>query len=166
MNDQDNDGRDRFSHTEGGSVPQTKRTHPDDITAATPNRGTGRGSGSGGSLPGNSAGNPSIARAVYILYFVGMILNFAALMGFVLAWSYRKEARGTWVASHFQWQIRTFWIGFGMILGAFLALAYGANSLGLMTMFGWMIWALTRTIKGWKLFSAGKAIPDPETLWW
>jgi uncharacterized membrane protein len=97
---------------------------------------------------------------------VGIIFNFAALVGFVLALSFRKEAQGTWIATHFQFQIRTFWIGLGMILGAFLALAYGVNSLGLMTMFVWLIWALTRTFKGWKLLSVGKPIPDPETLWW
>ncbi|MBT3396620.1 MAG: hypothetical protein HOB82_03225 [Alphaproteobacteria bacterium] len=107
-----------------------------------------------------------MARAVYILYFVGLIINFAAIVGFVLAWSYRKEARGTWVASHFQFQIRTFWIGFGMILGAFLAMAYGAVMLGWLTMVVWLVWAVARTVKGWKLLAAGKPVPDPETLYW
>ena len=162
MTGENRDNPDQFSHSEGGSVPATKRTHPDDIRAAKPNREPG----SGGPRPGQSRGNPSMAQAVYILFFVGVIFNFAALVGFVLALSFRKEAQGTWIATHFQFQIRTFWIGLGMILGAFLALAYGVNSLGLMTMFVWLIWALTRTFKGWKLLSVGKPIPDPETLWW
>jgi len=107
-----------------------------------------------------------MARAIYVLYFVGIIFNFAALIGFVLALSYRKEAQETWVASHYQFQIRTFWIGLGMILGAFTALAYGGDSLVLMGMFLWLIWVLTRTIKGWKLLAQSAPIPDPKTLLW
>jgi len=162
MTDKNRDGPDQFSHSEGGSVPATKRTHPDDNRAVKPNREPG----SSGPRPGQTRGNPSMARTVYILYFVAIIFNFAALVGFALAWSFRKEAQGTWVATHYQFQIRTFWIGLGIVLGAFLALASGANSLGLMTMFVWLIWTLTRTYKGWKLLSVGKPIPDPETLWW
>jgi uncharacterized membrane protein len=107
-----------------------------------------------------------MARAVYILFFVGVIFNFAALVGFVLALSFRKEAQGTWVATHFQFQIRTFWIGLGIILVALLAIAFGAERLGLLTMFVWLVWALTRTFKGWQMLSQSKPIPDPETLWW
>ena len=160
MTGRNTDSPDQYSHSEGGSVPQAKRTHPDDARSANP------GTGTRGPRPGKSRGNPSMARAIYVLYFVGIIFNFAALIGFVLALSYRKEAQETWVASHYQFQIRTFWIGLGMILGAFTALAYGGDSLVLMGMFLWLIWVLTRTIKGWKLLAQSAPIPDPKTLLW
>ena len=35
-----------------------------------------------------------------------MILNYAK----------RSEARGTWLESHYRWQIRTFWFAFAWVL--------------------------------------------------
>jgi uncharacterized membrane protein len=75
----------------------------------------------------------------------------------------RGEARGTWLESHFSWQIRTFWfalawavaIGFvglvlSIILVGFAVWFFGFLALGL--------WAIYRIVKGWMRLRAGVAV--------
>jgi uncharacterized membrane protein len=50
------------------------------------------------------------ALAGYLLLAAGLLFFPAALVGLVLAWVWRRRARDTWLASHFTWQIRTFWL--------------------------------------------------------
>ena len=162
MTGQDHDKSDQFSHSEGGSVPSTKRRHPEDSRAANPIEFAS----TGGPKVVRTHGDKSMARVVYILYFLGLVFNFFAPVGFVIALSYRDQAQGTWVATHYQFQIRTFWIGAGIILAAFTVMAFGAILLGWMTLVFWLIWALARTLRGWKLLALGKPVPDPETFGW
>src|SRR5574340_1483295 len=43
---------------------------------------------------------------------VGAFLTgWPSLIGVILNYVKRREARGTWLESHFRWQIRTFWFG-------------------------------------------------------
>jgi uncharacterized membrane protein len=44
--------------------------------------------------------------ATVIGSFVGSLPSLAAVL---LNYLKRGEARGTWIASHYRWQIRTFW---------------------------------------------------------
>ena len=50
------------------------------------------------------------ARIVYILYLVGIIILITAIIGVVIAYIYRGDAP-RWLKNHYQFQIRTFWIG-------------------------------------------------------
>ena len=162
MTGHEHDSKGEFSHAEGGSVPSTKHKHSEDARAANPTEFAS----TGGPKVVRTQGDKSMARVVYILHFLGLVFNFFALVGFVIALSYRDQAQGTWVATHYQFQIRTFWIGAGIILGAFTVMAFGAILLGWMTLVFWLIWALARTLKGWKLLALGKPVPDPETFGW
>src|SRR5579864_9197337 len=59
----------------------------------------------------------STAKAIYILYIVGWIIPIIAqIVGVIFAYINREEAP-PWLQTHFQLQIRTFWIGllFGVI---------------------------------------------------
>src|SRR5438045_9535933 len=39
------------------------------------------------------------------------LIGWPSLIGVILNYAKRSEARGTWLESHFRWQIRTFWYG-------------------------------------------------------
>jgi uncharacterized membrane protein len=66
----------------------------------------------------------------------------------------RSEARGTWLESHFRWQIRTFW--FALLWAAIVfftglpltivVIGFGIWALG---MFVLAIWATYRIARGW-----------------
>jgi uncharacterized membrane protein len=49
--------------------------------------------------------------------FVGSVPSIAAV---ILNYAKRSDARGTWVESHFLWQIRTFWFALLWVVIAFL----------------------------------------------
>lgn len=88
-----------------------------------------------------------ITHLVYGLQGVGLLLGwFPAVVGVILNYVKLEDVQGSWLESHFRWQIRTFWWG----------LAWGI--LGLLTwvfIIGWFIliadgiWILYRVIKGW-----------------
>jgi len=83
------------------------------------------------------------------------VFGIPSIVAVVMNYVRRDEARGTWLESHFSWQLRTFW---------FAALAFvliGLFSLPLVLLLGlgiltWMlgafvvgIWILYRMARGW-----------------
>ncbi|MBK7331227.1 MAG: hypothetical protein IPI87_01980 [Betaproteobacteria bacterium] len=58
--------------------------------------------------PERDAAPPRLAaHIVYLLYAIP--IGVTALAGVIVAYSMRARQRGTWLASHYTWQIRTFW---------------------------------------------------------
>ena len=120
-----------------------------------------------------------ITHLVYGLHALGLALGAfgaASVLGsFLFGWpsiiaviiNYvkRGEARGTWLESHFDWQIRTFWFALGW------ALLVGLVSLPLTLVFGlgiatWVaglfllgVWAIYRVARGWLRLNARQAMP-------
>ena len=70
----------------------------------------------------------------------------------ILNYIYRRDVRGTWLASHFRWQIRTFWFGalWVGLCGLFIVLTFGIGIFiaGLpLAIVG--IWFIYRIARGW-----------------
>ena len=51
----------------------------------------------------------TVGHVIYGCYALGFFIGFTWLVGVIIAYVKRDEATGTWLASHFSWQIRTFW---------------------------------------------------------
>jgi uncharacterized membrane protein len=105
-------------------------------------------------------------QAIYALHALSLaigILSAATVVGaFLFGWpsivavilNYvkRSQARGTWLESHFRWQIRTFWFGalWVVLCGLFVVFTLG---LGLFVV--WMplgivaLWFIYRVVRGW-----------------
>ena len=114
----------------------------------------------------------TVAHVVYGLHTLSLVvgaLGAATIIGaFLFGWpsiiavilNYvkRGEARGTWLESHFRWQIRSFWIMFAWsIVGAVMLFVFiGLFVLGVAAM-----WFLYRAIKGWLELSEGKSMYGP-----
>lgn len=99
------------------------------------------------------------ALGVYVLYLIGFLTGFTALIGVIVAHVKVNEADAM-SRSHFQFQIRTFW--FGLI---YLAVG-GALSIvliGIPILIWWMIWTLVRIIKGMILLNENRPIPQPQS---
>jgi uncharacterized membrane protein len=90
------------------------------------------------------------------------LIGWPSLVAVVLNYVKRSEARGTWLESHFRWQIRTFWFGLISVLlcGALLVV-----TLGLAILVVWLplavltIWFIYRVARGWRRLAAGEAMP-------
>ena len=56
--------------------------------------------------------------AGYALQALAFFVGISAIVAIVLAYVKRDDARGTWLESHFRWQIRTFWFALlGGVIG-------------------------------------------------
>ena len=82
------------------------------------------------------------------------IFGWPSIIAVIINYVRRNEARGTWLESHFAWQITTFWYAVGWsilvaILGALLAIVIIGFGIWLIGFFALGVWAIYRIAKGW-----------------
>lgn len=97
-----------------------------------------------------------LATIVYALQTASFFFPLTLFAAVVVNYVRRDDARGSWLESHFRWQIRTFWITLaGMIVGGLTALF----------LVGWFIlgatalWLIYRIVKGWLHLSEKRPLP-------
>jgi uncharacterized membrane protein len=105
----------------------------------------------------------TMPMVVYVLYLVGLATGIAALIGVILAYANRDRTAGTWLDSHYTYQIRTFWIGFLILCVVAVTVWIG---IGFLVLLGFWIWAAVRAIIGLSRLSKREEIPDPGTWTW
>jgi uncharacterized membrane protein len=82
------------------------------------------------------------------------IFGWPSIIAVIINYVRRNEARGTWLESHVNWQINTFWMAVGIsILIAAVSAVLVLVVIGLITwpigFFALGIWAIYRIAKGW-----------------
>src|SRR5262245_41224269 len=117
----------------------------------------------------------SWTQAIYALHALSLltgILGAATIVGaFLIGWpsiiavilNYvkRSEVRGTWLESHFRWQIRTFWYG---LLWVALCMLFVVLTLGIGLLLVWLpigavsLWFIYRVARGWLALRDGRAM--------
>ena len=98
----------------------------------------------------------TIATVVYALQAVGFFIGITWIVAIVMDYVKRDDARGTWLESHFTWQIRTFWWGLLWgVIGALLLLVV----VGYFVLLAAAIWIIYRIVKGWLTLAEGKPVP-------
>lgn len=120
----------------------------------------------------------TVAKIVYILHAVSVIIGIvtgASVIGaFLFGWPsiaavvlnyvMRSEARGTYVDSHFSWQIRTFWyamawtllVAFTGLILSWLLIGFAVWTVGFIVM---GIWVGYRIVRGWIRLSNAQSMP-------
>jgi uncharacterized membrane protein len=112
---------------------------------------------------------PSLVRlthAIYALHAVSLLigivgaatvvgaflLGWPSLIAVILNYVKRSDVRGTWLESHFRWQIRTFWFG---LLWVSLCILFIVATLGVGILVAWIplgfvgLWFIYRIARGW-----------------
>jgi uncharacterized membrane protein len=85
--------------------------------------------------------------ATVIGSFVGSLPSLAAV---ILNYLKRGEARGTWVASHYRWQIRTFWFALlWALIGWGLVFTIVGAVVGVPILIALTLWLIYRIGRGW-----------------
>ena len=84
---------------------------------------------------------------------VGAFLTgWPSIIAVILNYVKRSEVRGTWLESHFRWQIRTFWFG---LLWVTLCGLFIVATLGIGLLIAWLpltlvgLWFIYRIVRGW-----------------
>ena len=109
--------------------------------------------------PGASPAGSALQQArkvtlvVYALQAASFVFGITLIAAVILNYIKREDVQGTWLASHFRWQIRTFW--FCLLWGAIGALTALAG-VGFLILGATVIWLIYRIVKGWLRLSEGK----------
>jgi len=123
---------------------------------------------------------PSLVSYVHVMYalhalaaFIGVtsavtvvgqvIFGLPSIIAVIMNYLRRAEARGTWLESHFTWQLRTFWYAalwvllVGVASAPFMLVLVGFFTFGLgLALIG--LWVIYRVLRGWLTLKDGKAI--------
>jgi uncharacterized membrane protein len=98
----------------------------------------------------------TLTTVIYALYAVSLFLGISAIVAIVLNYIKREEVQGTWLESHFSWQIRTFWWSLvWLVVGAITWII----------LIGWVVWGVAgiwfiyRIAKGWLNLNDNKPMP-------
>ena len=109
-----------------------------------------------------SEGTVQITHIIYALYAIGLLsAGLTAVAGIIVAYIKRDDTRGTYLSSHYDWLIRTFWRSFlwGALICIFVVVTIGIGILVAWIPWGILwIWGLYRIIKGWLRLSEKREV--------
>jgi uncharacterized membrane protein len=85
------------------------------------------------------------------------VFGVPSIIAVVINYIKRSEARGTYLESHFRWQIRTFWYALlWCVIGGILFITLIGIPLAIGVFFGAGVWAIYRIARGWLALRDGK----------
>jgi len=106
----------------------------------------------------------TVANVVYALHALAIVVGLAgsativgsfvgsvpSIVAVILNYVKRGDARGTWVASHYRWQIRTFWFALlWAIIGWVLIITLIGIVIGGPVLIALTLWLIYRIARGW-----------------
>ena len=113
----------------------------------------------------------NVAHLVYALHALSLLIGVTtaatiigafvfgvpSIIAVVINYLKREEARGTFLESHFRWQIRTFWFALlWFVIGSMLFLTFVGIPLALGVWFATGLWSIYRIARGWLALRARK----------
>ncbi len=98
----------------------------------------------------------NVTMVAYALYAFSYFAGISAIIAIIINNIKKEEVAGTWLESHFRWQMRTFWFG---LLWAVIGFITAPILIGFVIHFVNCIWIVYRVIKGWLYFNDNKPMP-------
>lgn len=95
----------------------------------------------------------SIGTTVYILQALGWFTVITYIAAVIVNYVKQADVGGTWVESHFRWQIRTFWFS---LLWTVVGVLTVPILVGYLTLLANSIWVIYRVIRGWLALNDGR----------
>ena len=98
----------------------------------------------------------TLTTVIYALYALSLFFGISAIVAIVLDYIKREDAQGTWLESHFRWQIGTFWWSLLWLVVGWIAW---------ILLLGWLVWGVAavwfiyRIAKGWLNLNDNKPMP-------
>jgi uncharacterized membrane protein len=78
------------------------------------------------------------------------VFGMPSIIAVIINYLKRGEARGTFLESHFRWQIRTFWFGLlWCLIGGFLFVTFIGIPLAIVDFIAAGLWVIYRIARGW-----------------
>lgn len=107
----------------------------------------------------------SVLTGMFSAAFIvtAFLTGWPSIIAVIINYVKRNEVRGSFLDSHFSWQIRTFWWSLlwvviaGLMIATFIGMVVGVP---MMIVVG--LWILYRIIRGWLALLGRKAMPMPD----
>ena len=90
---------------------------------------------------------------VYALEAVSLLIGLTFIVAVIVNYVKKADVEGTWLASHFRWQMRTFWFS---LLWTLLGLLTALIVVGYFILLANVIWVIYRVVRGWLALNDGK----------
>jgi uncharacterized membrane protein len=92
------------------------------------------------------------------------LFGWPSIIAVIINYVKRSDARGTWLESHFTWQIRTFWFAMMWaviigIVGTLLLVVVVGLAVWAIGLFALGIWAVYRIVRGWMRLQNRQTVP-------
>jgi len=94
------------------------------------------------------------------MILTAFLSGWPSIIAVILNYVKRSEVRGTWLDSHFSWQIRTFWFALlWLAIGGVLFATVIGIPFAIVLWLATGIWVLYRIIRGWLALSSQRELP-------
>ena len=90
--------------------------------------------------------NKTLTHVIYALHALSFVFGITGFIAVIINYVKHSDVKGTWLESHFKWQIRTFWWGLLWGIVGIVALYF---VIGILILLATGIWYIYRIIKGW-----------------
>lgn len=97
--------------------------------------------------------NKSLTTLIYALYAISLVIGITAIAAIIMNYVKKDDVAGSWLESHFRWQIRTFWFS---LLWAVVGGISTMIGVGFVILAADGIWFIYRIVKGWIYLSENK----------
>ena len=97
------------------------------------------------------------------LVITTFITGWPSIIAVILNYIVRGDVRGTYIESHFRWQIRTFWFALVWVLvAALFAFTVVGIPVAILIAWGAGLWVLYRIVRGLLRLLDRKPMPQPQ----
>jgi uncharacterized membrane protein len=90
--------------------------------------------------------NKTLTTVIYALYAASLLVGISSLVAIVINYIKKEDMAGSFLESHFRWQIRTFWFS---LLWAAIGVITFVVIIGWFVLLADLVWFIYRIAKGW-----------------
>ncbi|MCW8859996.1 MAG: hypothetical protein OQK97_09915 [Deltaproteobacteria bacterium] len=102
---------------------------------------------------GNMPSAKTLTGVVYALQAASFLFGVSLIVAVIINYVKKNDVQGTWLESHFRWQIRTFWFS---LLWSILGIITFVAVIGYFILVADLVWLIYRIVKGWLSLAEGK----------
>jgi uncharacterized membrane protein len=97
--------------------------------------------------------NKTLTTVIYALYAASLLFGVTCLVAIVMNYVKKDDVAGTFLESHFRWQMRTFWFA---LLWSVIGLITFIIVIGWFILLANLVWFIYRIVKGWLRLNENK----------
>ncbi|MDO8314558.1 MAG: hypothetical protein Q7T00_04860 [Rugosibacter sp.] len=91
------------------------------------------------------------------------VFGWPSIIAIIINYFTREQVRGTWLETHWRWQLRSFWFAaLWLLIAGLLFVTLIGIPAAILAIIGTGVWVLYRVIRGWMALLDRRAMPLPD----